>query len=110
MLCGLSAGALCWFEAGITDSFGRGPEPISDLLGFLPGSHCPHWDSEPERQPAYTSAVASGRLAPGFAADDGAALHFVGTGFREAVTSRPGARAFEVAINRATPLPTRLLG
>lgn len=110
VLCGLSAGSLCWFESGITDAFGRGPEVVSDLLGFLPGSHSPHWDSEPERRPVFVSAVATGLLPPGYAADDGAALHFIGTELHEAVASRPTSQVYRVDARGAAPLPTRLLG
>ena len=65
-------------------------------LGFLPGSHCPHYDGEKERRPAYRRLVGSGRMAAGFAADDGAALRFEGRRLAEAVASRPRARAWRV--------------
>lgn len=113
ILCGTSAGALCWFEAGSTDSFGNGLAPLRDGLGLLPGSFCPHYDSEPERRPTYQAFILNG-LPDGFAADDGVGLHFVGTEMRKAVSSRPKARAYRVARQgdhvTETPLPTRFLG
>lgn len=113
VLCGISAGALCWFEGGSTDSFGGGLSPLRDGLGLLPGSFCPHYDSETERRVTYQAFVLGG-LPDGYAADDGAGLHFVGTELREAVSSRPDARAYRVE-RRGTgvteaPLPTRFLG
>jgi peptidase E len=86
VLCGLSAGALCWFETGVTDSFGR-LSPLNAALGFLPGSFCPHYDGDPNRRPAYRQFVGDG-MAPGYAADVGAALHFVDGALAEGVASR----------------------
>jgi peptidase E len=74
VLAGLSAGAMCWFESGITTSLGR-PAP-SQGLGFLPGSMSVHADGEPARLPVYRDAVATGAVPPGYAADDGVALLF----------------------------------
>jgi peptidase E len=94
VLAGLSAGAMCWFEGGITKSMGE-PAPTAGL-GFLPGSLTVHLNGEPDRRPVYLDAVRSGALAPGWALDDGAALLFCGDTLVEAVASRPGARAFRV--------------
>jgi len=114
ILTGLSAGMICWFQEGLTDSFGGALAPFKDGLGFLKGSACPHYDSESERRPAYHEFVRTGKLAAGFAADDGAALHFVGTSLLEVVSSRPQARAYRVALESGqvveTPLKTRYLG
>jgi peptidase E len=108
LLCGASAGMICWFEAGVTDSFGPQLEGMRDGLGFLPGSGCPHYDGEERRRPVYTELVASG-FPPGYAADDGAALHFVGTELHEVVAVTEGAGAYRVEPGSETPLPTRLL-
>jgi dipeptidase E len=89
VLAGVSAGAMCWFEGGISRS-GGAPEPVAGL-GLLPGSLSVHADGEPERRPAYRRAVASGELPPGYAADDGAALEFAGTRLEGCVASRAGA-------------------
>jgi dipeptidase E len=113
VLCGVSAGALCWFEGGVTDSFGPDLTPLPDGLGLLPGSHCPHYDSEPRRRPAYHQLIAAG-LPGGLAADDGVGLHFVGPDLAHVVSSRPAARAYRVESRdgrvEETPLPTRHLG
>lgn len=107
VLCGLSAGSLCWFEGGITDSFGEGLQRLDDGLGFLSGSHSPHYDGESARRPAYHEAIASGLL-PGIAADDGAALHFVDDRLNDVVTSRPDAAAYEVRMADERVAETRL--
>ena len=114
VLCGLSAGAICWFECSVTDSFGP-LAPLQDGLGFLPGSACPHYDGEVDRRPAYHALVGDGTLTAGHAADDGAALHFKGTELVEAVSSRPEARVYRVERGAdgsavETALPTRYLG
>lgn len=96
VLCGVSAGALCWFESGVTDSFGKELAGHRGGLGLLPGSACPHFDGEPLRRPTYHRLVAAGDLPGGFAADDGAAMHFVGTELQRIVVSRPLARAYRV--------------
>jgi len=96
ILCGISAGALCWFESGTTDAFGRGIEPLHDGLGLLPGSHCPHYSGEPGRRPRYLQWVGDGTLPAGFAVDDGAALHFRDRTVAGLVVSRAGAAAYSV--------------
>lgn len=109
LLCGWSAGMICWFEAGITDSFGPELVGMRDGLGFLPGSACSHYDGEPRRREVYRRLVADG-FPPGCAADDGAALHFVGTELHEVVAVREGATAYRVEPGAETPLEARLLG
>jgi len=94
VLAGLSAGAMCWFQAGITKSFGP-PEPTAGL-GFIPASMSVHADGEPERLPVYLDAVARGELPGGWAADDGVGLVFEGTELARAVTARPGSGAVRV--------------
>src|SRR3954463_15496169 len=94
VLAGLSAGAMCWFEGGITKSFGP-PEPNSGL-GVLPGSLTVHADGEPERLPVFLDAVRSGDLPGGWAADDGVGLVFEGTELHRVVSARPGTFAVRV--------------
>jgi peptidase E len=112
VLGGVSAGAICWFERGITDSL-DGPLTAMDGLGFLPGSCCPHYDSEPLRRPTFHRLVTSGRVPDGVAADDGAALHYIDGRLAQAVVSRPRARAYHVRKSgrRAveTVIPARVL-
>jgi peptidase E len=114
VMAGLSAGGLCWFECGSTDSFGPGLAPLDGLLGFLPGAFCPHYDGEPLRRPHLHQLVRSGRLPATYACDDGAALVFGGTTLIEAIASRASARAWRVESVggevRETVLPTRYLG
>ncbi len=98
VLAGISAGMICWFESSVTDSLGGAASPLHDGLGFLAGSACPHYDTEAERRPAYRRYVAEGVLPPGYAADDGVALHFVGLDLREAVSSRAEAKAWRLAV------------
>jgi dipeptidase E len=107
LLTGWSAGMICWFDHGVTDSFGPELAPM-ECLGLLPGSACPHYDGEERRRPVYTQLVAGG-LAPGVAADDDVALDYVGTELHEAVTSREGAAAYRVEADGERPLETRLL-
>jgi peptidase E len=92
VLAGLSAGAMCWFDGGITRSGGP-PETIAGL-GLLPGSFSVHADGEPERLPVFLEAVRTGALPGGWAADDGVGLEFDGTTLARVVSSRPGAGAF----------------
>jgi dipeptidase E len=112
VMAGVSAGMLCWFNGGITDSFG-GLEPLDDGLGLIDATACPHYDSEAERRPVFHRAVAAGMQA-GYAAEDGAALHFQGNKLAEVISSRPGARAFRVEQTDGgvveTPLAARYLG
>jgi peptidase E len=107
LLAGWSAGMICWFEHGVTDSFGPDLAGM-DCLGFLPGSACPHYDGEERRRPVYTRLVQEGFPA-GVAADDAVGLHYVGTELREVVTSREGATAYRVTAQGEEPLAARLL-
>jgi peptidase E len=91
--CGVSAGGLCWFERGVTDSYGPGLNPLTNGLGFLPGSFCPHYDSDSRRPDAFRSFVReSGH--PGLAAEDGVGLHYADGVLTRIVSSRPAARAW----------------
>jgi dipeptidase E len=102
VLAGLSAGMICWFEQGVTDSVaGATGDPIDDLsaltcLGFLPGSSCPHYDGETNRRPVYQRLVATGAMMDGYAADNGVGLHFEGGELKRAVSCRPGGKAYRV--------------
>jgi dipeptidase E len=93
ILCGLSAGSLCWFEQGVTAFHGE-PRAIEGL-GLLPASNCVHFGSEPAREQAYRRLLEGG-MCPGYAAEDGAALHFAGRRLARVVSSRPGASAYRM--------------
>jgi peptidase E len=112
VLTGVSAGAICWFKAGVTDSW-AGRLAALPCLGFLPGTCCPHYDSEKERRPATHRLVASREVSTTLALEDGAAAHFVGRILTRTVSARPRARGYEVRRKGSaaveTPLPvTRL--
>ena len=87
VMSGGSAGSLCWFQNGTTDSR---PIKVSkiDGLGWLKGSHCPHYDSEAARRPLYHELIKSGELLPGYACDDRACLYFENEKMVMAVASR----------------------
>ena len=108
LLTGWSAGMICWFEAGVTDSFGPQLEGMRDGLGFLPGSACPHFDGEERRRPVYTSLV-RGNFPAGIALDDGVAAHYVGTELQEIVTARPDGGGFWVSQEGERSLAVRRL-
>jgi peptidase E len=95
VLGGGSAGSICWFEQGVTDSI-AGPLTVLPCLGFLSGSNCPHYDSEPARRPTFRKLVAAGKILAGVAADDGVALHFIDERLAHVVSSRPRARGYRV--------------
>jgi peptidase E len=113
VLAGLSAGAICWFEAGLTDSIPGALSPLP-CLGVLAGSCCPHYDGEAERRPSYHRLIAGGELVPGIALDDGAAAHFMDGQLTHAVSSRPNAKVYKVTrVGEAvheTALPMTYLG
>jgi len=107
VLAGLSAGSLCWFEQGLSDSFGPGWSSLAGL-GLLPGSHCPHYSDEAGRRDAYLAMVASGRLPQGVAADDGVALHYRDTTLHKVVSSRADAAAYLVSAMDGATVQERL--
>jgi peptidase E len=96
IMAGSSAGGICWFAGGTTDSFGVRLRPFTDGLAMLAGSFCPHYNSEAERRPLYQRLVAEGSLPGGLACDDGAAAHFIDDTLAEVVCDRPGATAYRV--------------
>lgn len=113
-LAGISAGAICWFEAGTTDSFGPTLQPISGALGWLAGSCSPHYDGEVERRPTLHRLIGDGTLPAGIAIDDGAAAVYEGTDLVEVVATHPGATAYRVERTATgavveTPLAARIL-
>jgi dipeptidase E len=105
VMCGLSAGSLCWFEQGLTAFHGE--------QGLLRGSNAVHYGKEARRRPDFQAAIAAG-MAPGWGADDGAALHFLGPRLARVVSSRPHAGAYRVeAVGGQaveSPLATEYLG
>lgn len=111
VLSGSSAGGICWFEHGVTDSFGPQLERM-ECLGFLQGSFCPHWDDEEQRRPRYHELLAEGFPA-GYAADAGVGLHFVNGELQGAVGCDEGTSAYRLEVVDGevveAPIPTRIL-
>ncbi len=97
ILAGVSAGAICWFQQGLTDSWAGNLRPLEGL-GFLPGSCCPHYDGEADRRPSYHGLLANGEILPGIAIEDWAAAHFKGTEMHRVIASKAGARAYRLAL------------
>ncbi len=95
VLGGVSAGSICWFEQGLTDSIPGKLRPLN-CLGFLKNSNCPHYDSELKRRGAYQRFIGNGKMSAGIAADDGVALHYSGQRLMHIVSSRPDAAAYRV--------------
>ncbi|HEV7790319.1 MAG TPA: peptidase E [Pseudonocardia sp.] len=100
LLCGVSAGMICWFESSLTDSFGP-VRRLTDGLGLIGGSGCPHYNTEPSRRPGYQREIAAGTLPPGWALDDGAAALFHDGELVETVARTPGAQLYAVARDAA---------
>jgi peptidase E len=113
VLAGLSAGAICWFEQGVTDSIPGQLNPLP-CLGFLSGSCCPHYDGQTERRPAYHHLMNEGKITPGYGIDESAALHFIGDELNCVVSANSEAKAYRVAkisgeIREETIMPRHLL-
>ena len=112
VLTGVSAGAICWFEQGLTDSFSNELRPL-DCLGFLPGSCCPHYSREPQRRPSYHRLLANGEIAAGVAIEDWTGTHFIGTELHRVIASKRGARAYSMRAVygsvQEVPLPVEYL-
>lgn len=112
VIAGVSAGAICWFERCVTDSWADALRAM-DGLGWLQGTCCPHYDGEPERRPALHALVRTGRVGSALAIDDGAAAHFIGRRLHVVVSCRPSGSAYRVGRRRGevveVALPVRRL-
>ena len=97
VLGGASAGSLCWFEEGTTDSR---PKELTTVqcLGFLKGSHSPHYDREPGRRPLYQKLILSGEMKPGYACDNDAGIYFEDNEVKRVVHTRPEAKVYYVSV------------
>ncbi|MGW0998451.1 Type 1 glutamine amidotransferase-like domain-containing protein [Streptomyces sp. NPDC002523] len=96
VLAGVSAGSLCWFQGGATDSFGPRLRPVTDCLGLLPYGNGVHYDSDTGRRPMIHHLVADGTFRTAHCTDDGVGLVYRGTELVEAVTELPGKKAYLV--------------
>jgi peptidase E len=115
VMAGMSAGAICWFDAATTDSFGPTLRPLRGGIGLLEGTFIPHLHGEGQRLPLLRQLVGDGTIPPGYGVDDGAALVFRDRELVEVVTSSPEAGAWRVEPDGSggtieTVLPTRFLG
>jgi dipeptidase E len=112
VLAGVSAGAICWFDQGVTDSW-AGELRFLECLGVLPGSCCPHYDGEVDRRPAYHRLLANGAIAAGIAIEDWTAVHFIGTQIHRVIAVKAGARAYSLRVVygsvQEVPLPVEYL-
>lgn len=95
VLAGTSAGGICWFEQGVTDSYADRLRAI-ECMGFLHGSCCPHYDGEPERAPSFRNMMQQDEVMPGIAIDDHAAVHFRDTAIYRVISDRRGSSAYRV--------------
>ena len=97
VLGGASAGSLCWFEEGTTDSR---PKELTTVqcLGFLKGSHSPHYDREKDRRPLYQKLIASGQMKPGYACDNDAGIYFEDNAVKRVVSTRDEAKVYYVSV------------
>ena len=97
VLGGASAGSLCWFEEGTTDYL---PKELSTVqcLGFLKGSHSPHYDREANRRPLYQKLIGSGQMKPGYACDNDAGIYFEDNEVKRVVATRPDAKVYYVSV------------
>ena len=107
VLAGVSAGAICWFDQGVTDSWADRLMPL-DCLGFLADTCCPHYDSEADRRPTVHDFVQRDVVSPVLALNDGAAAHFVGRNLHQILTWRQTAHAFTVRRRRGAVVETEL--
>lgn len=96
VLAGVSAGSICWFTGGTTDSFGPELRPVTDGLGLLPYANGVHYDNEPRRRPLVHRLVADGTLGETHCTDDGVGLVYEGTDLVEVVAERDGVAGYRV--------------
>lgn len=108
VLAGISAGSICWFEQGLTDSVTGKLLPL-DCLGLLKGSNCPHYDGEAQRRPVYESAILNGEMKSGIACDDGVAAHFINGKLHKFVSSRDETKAYQVELKADKVIKSEVL-
>jgi peptidase E len=113
VLMGVSAGSLCWFVGGTTDSFGLPLHPVTNGLGFLPYSNSVHHDAEEQRRPLIHQLIGEGVLPDGFATDNGTGLVFEGQELVDCITETERATTWRISRKdgavKEEALPTRLL-
>lgn len=107
LLCGVSAGSICWFDEGLSDSV---PQKLTKVegLGLIPGSNCPHFDGEAERRPVYKQLIKNGEMRYGIAVDDYCALHYINEKLHKVISEVEGANAYSFS-NSTSGLQTHVL-
>jgi len=108
VLCGVSAGSICWFEEGVTDSWTSPLMPLK-CLGFLKGSNCPHYDSEKDRRPSYHRMISQKKIKPGYAADDGVAIHYIDGTIHRFISFRPEGRAYKLSLKKGKVVEEKIV-
>ena len=113
VLAGVSAGGSVWHEGCTTDAYGSGISPLALGLGLVPGSFCPHYDSEADRAPQYKEFIDTSQLPSGYGVDDGAAIHYVDGQLEACVAERAGAGVHQLVQHEngvsVTDLDTKVL-
>lgn len=107
ILCGVSAGAICWFKEGVTDS--TKPLGVVTGLGILPGSLCPHFDTEKKRPQAYQNYMKNNLITPGIALEDNTSAHFVDGRLFTILTTNKRKKSYTVTMDKQRPLSTTLI-
>ena len=114
VLSGVSAGMICWYEQGLTDSFGNGSLAALDCLGFLQGSACPHYNGEFQRQSCFEGLIATKKMKNGIALDDSAGALYLNGELKEVVSSVQGSNGYLITEKQSQAekhiLKSRFLG
>ena len=98
ILAGVSAGAICWFNKGITDSWDDGLR-VLDCMDILDGTCCPHYDGEANRRPSVENFLKSKDIESCLCIEDGAALHYENDIIKTAISFYENKNAYEVKYN-----------
>ena len=107
IMSGVSAGAICWFEKGITDSWANSLN-ILDCLGYTKGNCCPHYDEEPERKPSLSNFISNGEISDCYAIDGGCALHLKNDQVFKAISFKDGKNSFLIKNEKGRVTETSL--
>ncbi len=107
VLSGPSAGAICWFEEGLSDSRPADYSVVKGL-GFLKGSNCPHYHTEADRRPLYMKMIEEGKMLPGYACDETAGLYFEGTQLKRVITQNVADKVYKVTLHKGKAVETAL--
>jgi len=98
ILCGVSAGSICWYDKGVTDSWASNLS-ILDCLGFIKGNNCPHYDGEKDRRPSVHKFIQDSKIDSCYASDDGAAIHFKDGKLYKSISFYKDAKSYIVKTN-----------